>query len=86
MGCWRTMKTNSSEKIQSRSVKDREPGRLLAYEALFKLNQEFEQVLETLDRLKQIGLFPETAPAAICRGVPSYRRGDTRLGELRADA
>jgi hypothetical protein len=54
------MKTNKAETIRSRrgtSAKKRKPEKLLIYEALFTLNQEFEQVLETLERLESLRMF-----------------------------
>ena len=54
------MKMNSTETTQSRKgalAINRKPGRLFIYEALFNLNQEFEQVLETLERLERLSLF-----------------------------
>jgi hypothetical protein len=54
------MKTNRSETIQSRKrtlSNKRKRGKLLIYEALFTLNQEFEQVLETLEGLEPLKTF-----------------------------
>jgi hypothetical protein len=54
------MQTKTSETIQSRKgmlSNKEEPGKLLIYEALFTLNREFGQVLDTLDRLEQLRLF-----------------------------
>ena len=54
------MKTNSTETIRSRkgtlAIKPKS-GKLFIYEALFTLNQEFEQILETLERLEQLREF-----------------------------
>jgi len=54
------MKTNSTETTQSRNgalTKKRQSGKILVYESLFTLNQNFEQILDALERLGRLGSF-----------------------------
>ena len=54
------MKSKRAETIKSRkstSATKRKPDKDLPYEALFTLNQQFDQVLETLERLSRLPLF-----------------------------
>jgi hypothetical protein len=53
------MKTNCTETTQSRKgpLPKSQSGRLLVYESLFTLNQNFEQILDGLERLGGLGPF-----------------------------
>ncbi len=82
------MKKNRTETVQPRKgsfAKKRASEKLLIYASLLTLNQEFEQVLETLERLKQLRLLRPRLRREFIRACRVTIERDTRLGKLRAD-
>jgi hypothetical protein len=59
MGWWTAMKTSSNDTIRSPKRKSE---KLLIYQALLTLNQDFEQVLETLAGLEELTAFRSRLP------------------------